>query len=56
MAQAPAYEETSRKRVAFLTKQRCERDALPLFDGVIAAGQHSVDEDGAACGLDAPCI
>lgn len=40
-----AYEETSRKRAAFLAKQRRERDALPLFADVIAAGQHSVDEE-----------
>lgn len=40
-----AYEETSRKRAAFLAKQRRERDALPLFADVIASGQHSVDEE-----------
>ncbi|MBN9505398.1 MAG: hypothetical protein J0I69_05175 [Altererythrobacter sp.] len=40
-----AYEETSCKRAAFLTKQRREREALPLFADMIAAGQHSVDEE-----------
>lgn len=40
-----AYEETARKRAAFLAKQRREREALPLFDAQIAAGQHSVDEE-----------
>ncbi|UBS33921.1 hypothetical protein LBX01_04685 [Altererythrobacter sp. N1] len=39
------YEETSRKRAAFLTKQRREREALPLFADIIAAGQHSVEEE-----------
>lgn len=39
------YEETSRKRAAFLAKQRRERDALPLFADMVAAGQHSVDEE-----------
>lgn len=39
------YRETSRKRAAFLTKQRLEREALPLFAGDIAAGQHGVDEE-----------
>jgi len=40
-----AYEETSRKRAAFATKQRREREALPLFADMIAARQHSVDEE-----------
>lgn len=40
-----AYEETSRKRAAFLTKQRREREALPLFADMIASGQHSVEEE-----------
>lgn len=40
-----AYEETSRKRAAFLTKQRREREALPLFADMIASGQHGVDEE-----------
>jgi hypothetical protein len=39
------YEETSRKRAAFLAKQRREREALPLFADMIAAGQHSIDEE-----------
>ncbi len=40
-----AYVETSRKRAGFATKQRRERDALPLFADIIAAGQHSVEEE-----------
>lgn len=40
-----AYVETSRKRAAFLTKQRREREALPLFADMVAATQHSVDEE-----------
>lgn len=40
-----AYEESSRKRAAFVNKQRREREALPLFAGMIAARQHSVDEE-----------
>jgi hypothetical protein len=40
-----AYEEASRKRAAFLAKQRHERQALPLFAEVIAAGQHGVDTE-----------
>ena len=39
------YVETSRKRAAFVTKQRREREALPLFADMIAARQHSVDEE-----------
>lgn len=39
------YRETSRKRAAFLNKQRLEREALPLFAAEIAAGQHGVDEE-----------
>lgn len=39
------YGDTSRKRAAFLRKQRLERDALPLFAEEIAAGQHGVDEE-----------
>jgi len=39
------YEETGRKRAAFLAKQRREREALPPFAGVIADGQHSVEEE-----------
>lgn len=40
-----AYEDTSRKRAAFLRKQRQEREALPLFAAHIAAGQHDVDRE-----------
>ena len=40
-----AYQETSRKRAAFLTKQRREREALPMFADMIAATQHCVDEE-----------
>jgi hypothetical protein len=39
------YRDTSRKRAAFKCKQRLEREALPLFADMIAAGQHSVDEE-----------
>ncbi|MBB6414079.1 hypothetical protein [Mesorhizobium sangaii] len=39
------YRDTSRKRAAFKRKQRLEREALPLFADMIAAGQHSVDEE-----------
>lgn len=39
------YGDTSRKRAAFLRKQRLEREALPLFADDIAATQHSVDEE-----------
>lgn len=39
------YEETGRKRAAFLARQRREREALPLFADMIAAGQHSVDDE-----------
>ena len=38
------YRDTSRKRAAFRRKQRLEREALPLFAAMIAAGQHGVDE------------
>ena len=34
------YGDTSRKRAAFLRKQRIEREALPLFADEITAGQH----------------
>lgn len=40
-----SYGDTSRKRAAFLRKQRLEREALPLFAADIAAGQHSVDQE-----------
>ncbi|MEQ1956217.1 hypothetical protein [Mesorhizobium sp. CN2-181] len=39
------YRDTSRKRAAFKRKQRLEREALPLFAEMIAAGQHGVDEE-----------
>lgn len=39
------YRDTSRKRAAFKRKQRLEREALPLFSDMIAAGQHGVDEE-----------
>ena len=39
------YCDTSRKRAAFKRKQRLEREALPLFADMIAAGQHGVDEE-----------
>lgn len=39
------YRDTSRKRAAFKRKQRLEREALPLFAEMIAARQHSVDEE-----------
>ncbi|WP_454010809.1 hypothetical protein [Aquamicrobium terrae] len=39
------YRDTSRKRAAFKRKQRLEREALPLFADMIAAGQNSVDEE-----------
>lgn len=45
LAQARAYRDTSRKRSAFLRKQRFERDALPLFPDMVAEHQHSVDEE-----------
>src|SRR3546814_12461278 len=40
-----AYRETSRKRAAFLRKQRLERAALPLFAAQIDARQHGIDEE-----------
>ncbi|WP_298193061.1 hypothetical protein [Novosphingobium sp.] len=40
-----AYEETSRKRAAFVHKQRREREALPLFADLIGQTQHSVEEE-----------
>lgn len=40
-----AYEETSRKRAAFVHKQRREREALPLFADMIGRTQHSVEEE-----------
>lgn len=39
------YGDTPRKRMAFLRKQRLEREALPLFADDIGATQHSVDEE-----------
>jgi hypothetical protein len=38
-----AFEITSRKRAAFLRKQRLEREALPLLADHVAAGQHDVE-------------
>ena len=40
-----AYVETSRKRAAFLTKQRRDREKLPLFADMVASTQLSVDEE-----------
>lgn len=40
-----AYVETSRKRAAFLSRQRRDREKLPLFAGMIGATQHSVEEE-----------
>lgn len=42
-----AYGDTSRKRAAFLRKQRLERETLPLFAAQIGARQHGVDEEKA---------
>jgi hypothetical protein len=39
------YGDTSRKRAAFLRKQRLHRESLPLFADEIASQQHSVDEE-----------
>ena len=39
------YRDTSRKRAAFLRKQRLEREALPLFAEAVAARQHDVDAE-----------
>lgn len=39
------YRDTSCKRLAFLRKQRLDREALPLFAEQIADGQHGVDEE-----------
>lgn len=39
------YGDTTRKRAAFLRKQRIERESLPLFAGEIAARQHDVDTE-----------
>jgi hypothetical protein len=40
-----AYEDTPRKRAAFLRKQRLECEALPLFTHAIAATQRDVDAE-----------
>ncbi|MGE0854148.1 MAG: hypothetical protein AB7O44_31815 [Hyphomicrobiaceae bacterium] len=40
-----AYEDTPRKRAAFLRKQRLEHEALPLFADAIAATQRGVDTE-----------
>lgn len=42
------FEETTRKRAAFLRKQRRELDPLPLFSSHTATEQHSVVEETAA--------
>ncbi|MET0528613.1 MAG: hypothetical protein ABW003_09755 [Microvirga sp.] len=39
------YQDTTRKRAAFLRKQRHQREDLPLFADQIAAAQHDVDEE-----------
>ncbi|MFY9294859.1 MAG: hypothetical protein WAP03_29875 [Methylorubrum rhodinum] len=39
------YEDTSRKRAAYLRKQHLERKALPLFAAVIAERQITADEE-----------
>lgn len=39
------FVETSRKRAAFLRKQRLEREALPLFADTIAANQHDIERE-----------
>jgi hypothetical protein len=39
------FEQTARKRAAFLRKQRRERDSLPLFSSQIAAEQHGVAQE-----------
>ena len=36
------YRDTSHKRAAFKRKQRLEREALPLFADMIAAGQRAL--------------
>jgi hypothetical protein len=45
-----AYEDTPRKRAAFLRKQRLECEALPLFANEIAATQRGVDAEMDAAG------
>lgn len=40
-----AFNDTARKRVAFLRKQKAEREALPLFAAQIAEEQISVDQE-----------
>lgn len=39
------FEDTSRKRAAFLRKQRLEREALPLFANHIAAQQRDIEDE-----------
>jgi hypothetical protein len=43
------FEETARKRAAFLRKQRLEREALQLVSEQISAKQHGVDEEMSRC-------
>ncbi|WP_336810105.1 hypothetical protein [Bosea sp. MMO-172] len=45
------FVETTRKRAAFLRKQRLEREAFPLFASDIAAGQHDVEREMACRAL-----
>lgn len=40
-----AYQETGRKRAAFRRRQQAQRDKLPLFAGMIAETQPSIDEE-----------
>lgn len=40
-----AFNDTARKRAAFLRKQKAEREALPLFAAQIAEEQISVDQE-----------
>ncbi len=37
------FEDTSRKRLAFVRKQRLERESLPHFSDQIAEEQHGAD-------------
>ena len=39
------YEDTPRKRAAFLRSQRAQRDKLPLLAELIREGQHDVDTE-----------
>ena len=44
-----AYQETGRKRAAFRRRQQAQQDKLPLFAGMIAETQPTVDEEMARC-------